>query len=86
MKNNRNEKKLFRCGLWVLVALAAAQIYLIRELFFAWLMFFLAFSLIAAGLLLVVALFEAGRAALDWVAPKIPAARPASNPRLVRSH
>jgi hypothetical protein len=86
MKNNKIEKKLFRYGLWGLVGLAATQIYLVREIFFAWLMFFLAFCVITGGLLLIVALFEAARAVLDWVAPKIPAARPASSPRLVRSH
>lgn len=86
MKNKSDDKRLFRYGLWGLVALAATQIYLIRELFFVWLLFFLVFCVIAASAFLVVVLFEAARAALDWVAPKIPAARPVSNARLARSH
>jgi len=86
MNNGGYDKKLFRYGLWGLVALAAAQMYLIRELFFAWMMFILIFCLIAASVLLLVAFYEVARAALDWVAPKIPAPRPVSSARVVRSH
>jgi len=86
MKTKGKGKSLFRRALWAIATLGAVQIYLVRELFFAWLMFVFAFCLITVGFFLLIMLFEATRAALDWVAPRIPAARPTRSAWLARGH
>jgi hypothetical protein len=86
MKTRRNRKSLSLVALWGIAILGATQIYLVREIFFAWLMFALGFCVIAAGFFLLIALFEAARAALDWFVPRIWAHRPAGGARLARSH
>jgi hypothetical protein len=86
MKIKRNGKRLFCSALCGIAILGAAQIYFVRELFFAWLMFIFGFCVIAVSFFLLIALFEAARATLDWVVPQISAPRPAGSARLVRSH
>jgi hypothetical protein len=86
MKIKRKAKSLLRCAAWATGAFGAAQIYFVRELFFAWLMFVVVFCMTAMGFFFLTALFEATRAALDWVVPRISAVRPAGSARLARSH
>jgi uncharacterized membrane protein len=86
MKTKRNRKPLFRCVFWGIAILGAAQVYLVRELFFAWLMFVLGICMISVGVFFLMAIFETARAALGWVVPRIWAPRPTGSARLVRSH
>lgn len=86
MTNKRKRKHLLWFGLWGAAAFVAGQIYQVRELLFAWLIFFLLFWLMAASLFLLFVIYETIRTGLNWIAPRILAARSPNGARLARSH
>ena len=73
--SNKRKKDLFRGALWGLAALGAAQIYPVRELFFAWLVFILMFCFVGVALFLFLMLVEGTQAGLDRILRRAPVAR-----------
>ncbi len=87
MTKKRKTKRLLFYGLGGMAAFVAAmQIYVMRELFFVWLMFFVLFCLMTASLFLLLMFYETGRAVLNWIVPRILAVLLPNGARFVRSH
>jgi hypothetical protein len=75
MKNKRVSGNLVRNASWGLAVIAVAQMYWVRELFVAWILFSLVFGTLAAIVCLYVLLFEGVGAALGWLATQAHAVR-----------